>query len=229
MTRLGNEINRLRQEKGLTYKQLAKLAGVTEGFIIDVEAGRRVLKDDVAAKIIKLLGHEEDKYGLNDGNDAAAQEQPVKGTAGTSVKAAPKPVQPVQQVWSDALGGILKTIPVYDYSMDKSLETRQLPIVANKVEGFAKEKVFYLKIDESDMAGFRIMRGDVALAFMMQEFDRDGIFFVEYTGKRAVRQVKKLEGNKLLLISNKGGISTETVSMKDVKFLARLIRIEIPL
>lgn len=225
MTRLGTEISRLRQEKGLTYKQLAKLAGVSEGFIIDVEAGKRVLKDEVAARITKILGQEEDKYGLSGGSDEPAEE-PVKSPERPHIKAAPKPVQ---QVWSDALGGILKTIPVYDYTMDKILETRQLPIVSNKVEGFAKEKVFYLKIDESDMAGFRIMRGDTALACMTQEFDKDGIFFMEYNGKRAVRQAKKLDGAKLLLVSNKGGISTETVSMKDIKFLGRLIRIEIAL
>lgn len=226
MSRLGNEISRLRQEKGLTHKQLAKLAGVSEGFILDVEAGRRVLKDDVASRIIKKLGQEADKYDLNDGNDDAGQEAPVKSVARLPVKAAP---MPVQQVWSDALGGILKTIPVYDYNMDKALETRQLPIVSNKVEGFAKEKVFYLKIDESDMAGFRIMRGDVALAFMAQEFDKDGIFFIEHKGKKAVRQLKKLDAGKLLIVSNKGGISTETVNLKDIKFLARLIKIEIPL
>lgn len=226
MSRLGTEISRLRQEKGLTRKQLAKLAGVAESFILDVETGKRVVKDDVALRIIKILGHEADKYGLNNDDDNPAQE-PVKSPAtAAAAKAAPKPVQ---QIWSDALGSILKTVPVYDYSMDKVFETRQLPVVSNKVEGFAKEKVFYLKIDESDMAGFRIMRGDTALACMVQEYDRDGIFFVEYAGKKAVRQVKKLDGGKLLLVSNKGGIQTDTVNAKEIKFIARLIKIEIPL
>lgn len=229
MSRLGNEISTLRQEKGLTRKQLAKLAGVAESFILDVETGKRVIKDDVALRLIKLLGQEADRYGLNNDDESPEQGQtkstlPAAGK--TAAKAAPKPVQ---QVWSDALGSILKTVPVYDYSMDKSLETRQLPVVSNKVEGFAKEKVFYLKIDESDMAGFRIMRGDTAFACMVQEFEKDGIYFVEHSGKKAVRQVKKLDNGKLLLVSNKGGIQTETVSIKDIKFIARLIKIEIPL
>lgn len=227
MSRLGTEISTLRQEKGLTRKQLAKLAGVAESFILDVETGKRVIKDDVALRMIKLLGQETDGYGLN--NDDDSTEQPAKSSmpaARTAAKAAPKPVQ---QVWSDALGSILKTVPVYDYSMDKVLEARQLPVVSNKVEGFPKEKVFYLKIDESDMAGFRIMRGDTAFACMVQEFEKDGIYFMQHAGKKAVRQVKKLDSGKLLLVSNKGGIQTETVSVKDIKFIARLIKIEIPL
>lgn len=229
MSRLGTEISTLRQEKGLTRKQLAKLAGVAESFILDVETGKRVIKDDVALRMIKLLGQEADGYGLNNDDDSTEQEQPAKSSvpaARTAAKAAPKPVQ---QVWSDALGSILKTVPVYDYSMDKVLEARQLPVVSNKVEGYAKEKVFYLKIDESDMAGFRIMRGDTAFACMVQEFEKDGIYFVQLAGKKAVRQVKKLDSGKLLLVSNKGGIQTETVSLKDIKFIARLIKIEIPL
>jgi DNA-binding XRE family transcriptional regulator len=44
MSRMGLEISRLRKEIGMTPKQLAKLVGVTEGFIIEVEAGRKILK-----------------------------------------------------------------------------------------------------------------------------------------------------------------------------------------
>lgn len=44
-----------------------------------------------------------------------------------------------------------------------------------------------------------------------------------------IRQIKKLDGNKILLISNKGSISTETVNSKEIKLLAKLDLLEIKL
>ena len=113
--------------------------------------------------------------------------------------------------------------------MDKIIATKQLPVVSNKVEGLAKDKVFYLKIEDNDMSGFRIMKEDLALAFSTQEFEKEGIYFIEYNDKRVVRQIKKLDIDKLLLIGNKGSLVTETVALKNIKILARLIRLEISL
>jgi len=55
MNRLGAEIGRLRKELGITQKQLAKLVGVSEGFIIDVESGRRILNEDLIKKFSRVL------------------------------------------------------------------------------------------------------------------------------------------------------------------------------
>lgn len=222
MSRMGQEISRMRQSKGMTQKQLAKLVGVSEGFIAEVESGRRVLNGELVSRITRLLGKEEGLYDLYDTNEGSKEASAAK----TPVKAAPKPIQ---QVWSDALGSILKIVPVFDYSMAKAVDTRQLPIVSNKVEGYPKDKVFYLKIEDQDMSGFRIAKGDLALAVSVQEIDKDAIFFIEHNGKKVIRQVKKLEGNKLLLVSNKGSLITETTTIKSIKVLARLIRLEINL
>lgn len=222
MSRMGVEISRIRQEKGLSQKQLGKLVGVSEGFIAEVETGRRVLNGDLASRITRALGKEDDRYDLYETAEGTREDTAVK----TPVKAVPLPVQ---QVWSDALGSILKIVPIFEYSMDKTVSTRQLPIVSNKVEGQPKEKVFYLKIEDQDMSGFRIAKGDLALASSMQEIEKDGIYFIEYGGKRAVRQVKRLDGDKLLLVSNRGSLVTETTTVKNIKVLARLIRLEIVL
>ena len=56
MSRLGDEVARMRQAKGLTQKQLAKQAGVAEAYIQDVESGKRVMNDQLASRISKLLG-----------------------------------------------------------------------------------------------------------------------------------------------------------------------------
>lgn len=220
MSRIGEEINKIRKEKGVTQKQLGRLVGVSESFIIEVEIGRRVLNDELILRISKALGQEIGRYDLYLKDE---QEAPA---VSKSVKAEPRPVQ---QVWNDALGGVLKSVPVFDYKMDKAVGTRQLPIVSNKVEGFAKEKVFYLKIEDEDMSGFRISKGDLALAFSTQEIEKDAIFFIEYGGRRAVRQLKKLDGDRLLVVSSKGSLFTETVSQKNVRIFARLVKLEITL
>ena len=219
MSRVGLEIIRLRKEKAMTQKQLAKLVGVSEGFIDEVESGKKVLKDDLLNRITKILGQS------GGTSDLTVLEHNIKVDA-PIVKAPPKPVQ---QVWTDALESILKTVNVFNYKMDKAIGTRQLPIVSNKVEGLPKDKVFYLKIEDNDMIGFRITQEDLALAFSTQEIEKDALFFIEYDGKRAIRQIKRLEGNKVLLVSNNGSLVTETAALNTIKILARLIRLEISL
>jgi len=222
MSRMGSEISRLRKEVGMTQKQLAKLVGVTEKFIIDVEEGRKVLNSELSIKISKALRHEVGNLDIYESETRLYKPEPDRKV----VKVIEKPVQ---AVWNDALAGVLMTVPVYGYNLDKAVDSRQLPIIANKVEGFQKDKVFYLVIEDDEMAGFRIYNGDVALACGTQEIEKDAIYLIEYNGKKAVRQVKKLNNDKLLLISNKRSLITETIMKKDIKVIARLIRLEIML
>lgn len=221
MSRMGSEIARLRKEVGMTRKQLAKAIGVTEAFIVDVEAGKRIIKEDLIGKISKALRQEVGKLNLYD-DEKDNKPEPDRNVVRVVEK-------PVQDVWNDALSGILMAVPVYNYKMEKLAETRQLPIVSNKVEGFPKDKVFYLQIEDNEMTGFRMSKGDYAFAFSVQDIDTDGIYFIQYNGKRMVRQVKKLDGGKLLLVGNRGSLSTDTVYRKDTNILARLIRLEITL
>ncbi|NLD49013.1 MAG: helix-turn-helix transcriptional regulator [Clostridiaceae bacterium] len=221
MSRMGSEIARLRKEVGMTRKQLAKAIGVTEAFIVNVEAGKRIIKEDLIGKISKALRQEVGKLNLYD-DEKDNKPEPDRNVVRVVEK-------PVQDVWNDALSGILMAVPVYNYKMEKLAETRQLPIVSNKVEGFPKDKVFYLQIEDNEMTGFRMSKGDYAFALSVQDIDTDGIYFIQYNGKRMVRQVKKLGGGKLLLVGNRGSLSTDTVYRKDANILARLIRLDITL
>jgi transcriptional regulator with XRE-family HTH domain len=222
MSRMGLEIGRLRKEIGMTPKQLAKLVGVTEGFILEVEAGRKVLNGDLAAKISKALRQEVGKLDLYEGEENLRIPEPDKNV----VKVIEKPVQ---AVWDNALAGVLMAVPIYSYKMDKPIGTRQLPIIANKVEGYPKDKVFYMTIEDSEMTGFRIFKGDLTLAYATKEIEKEAIFLIEYKEKRVVRKIKALDGEKLLLVSYSGSLTTETVLKREVKILARLIRLEIML
>ncbi|MDP4094525.1 MAG: helix-turn-helix transcriptional regulator [Bacillota bacterium] len=222
MSRLGTEISRLRKEKGMTQKQLAKLAGVAESFIDQVESGRKVLNGTLLARITRILGQEESNYDIYE-ND----EKP--GDNKTHPKGAKNPPKPVQQVWNDALDSILKAVPVYDYKMDKLLDTRQLPVISNKIEGFPKDKVFYLQLEDNDMSGFRLLKGDLVLACSTAQIEKDALYFIEYNETRVIRQIKVLGSDRILLVSNRGNLSTETAELKNVKVIGKLIRLEVKL
>lgn len=240
MSRIGQEINKVRLQKGMSPKQLAKKLGVSEGFVLDIETGKKIINDDMIGRVSKALDFELGPIGLFASDDLASIKnedtgRSVRATVNTGSKASvnitPKAAsqQPIQEVWDDAFGNILKTVPIYDYKMDGIVDKKLLPIEKNKVEGFAKEKVFYLNIEDSDMSGFRIYKGDKAFSVLTNEIDKDGIYFIEYNDIRAVRQVKKLQADKLLLIYNKGNLITETISSKEIKVLAKLIKLEIEL
>lgn len=224
MSRVGSKINSLRIAKGLTQKQLAKMIGVSENFIIEVESGKKVLSDDLMKRVSKALGEEVSELSMVIPEKTPEKEE--KATARSMVK---PPQQDIQKVWNDAFESVLKAVPVYDYSLDKSLNVRQLPIVSNKIEGYAKDKVVYIEIQDNDMIGFRILRGDLAFAYLTGEIENNSVCLVEYNGERAVRQLKKLDGDRIMLLSNNGKLVTETISARNLKVLARLVKLEIKL
>ena len=56
MSRLGDTIRAARLKKKMTEKALGKKCGMAENVIKDIEAGRRIVSDDQAQRILKVLG-----------------------------------------------------------------------------------------------------------------------------------------------------------------------------
>ena len=56
MSRLGDLIMLERSRQKLTRKQVAKTCGISEGYLKDVEEGRRIIQDDQARRILRTLG-----------------------------------------------------------------------------------------------------------------------------------------------------------------------------
>ena len=56
MSRLGETIRAARVKAKMTEKALAKKCGMSEKVIKDIEAGTRIVTDDQAQRILKLLG-----------------------------------------------------------------------------------------------------------------------------------------------------------------------------
>ena len=55
MSRLGDMIKQERLRAGWSHKQLAKKSGVSEKFLVEVEAGTRIIADTQATRILKVL------------------------------------------------------------------------------------------------------------------------------------------------------------------------------
>lgn len=221
MSRIGSQIVSIRNQKGITQKQLAKKLGLSEKIVSELESGKRIINEDLIKKISKVLGQDIDDTIIYDNEEITDKEDFQDDNGFKEEK--------IQEKWSDALSSILKSVPVYDYSLNKILYTKQLPIVSNKVDGYSKDKVLFLKIQDNDMIGFRIGKGDIAFGYTTHEIENNSICLIEYNNKRLIRQVKKIDENKILLINNRGSVDTQTVSKKDIKILVKLNRIEIQL
>ncbi|GAA0181630.1 XRE family transcriptional regulator [Clostridium sediminicola] len=221
MSRVGDKIRNARLKAKMSEKQLGKKIGANEKFIKDVEAGRKIINDRVMDRISKVLGSDLNDVTMN------FEEQAIKEEKQNKVQK--KQLEKVNEVWDDAFGSVLKTVPVYGYDLNKSIGKRQLPVVSNKIEGFGKDKVLFLKIDDDDLIGSRIAKGDIAFCNITSEIVNNGIYLIERNDVRVIRQIKKLDSQKILLISNGGRLNTETVIAKDIKILVRLHKVEINL
>jgi transcriptional regulator with XRE-family HTH domain len=222
MSRVGENIKNTRNSIGMSQKQLAKKLGVAESFINEVESGRKIANQSLIDRLSKVLGKD-----IND-ITMSFEEEVYKEEKTQKFSSEPKK-ESVKEVWSEAFGSVLKNVPVYRYSLDKAISWKQLPLINNKVEGYAQDKVLYLEIEDDDMIGFRIGSGDLGFAHITHEIQNNTICLIDYNNGKAIRQIRKLDNNKLLLISNKGSLRTETVDSKDIKVLAKLDRIEIKL
>lgn len=222
MSRIGEKIKNIRIEKGLTQKQLGKKLGVAEGFINEVESGRKVVNQSLIDRIGKVLGKD-----LND-ITMSFEEEVYKEEKQTKFEYQPKK-EKINDVWNEAFGSVIKNIPIYSYELNKMLGHKKMPLIENKIEGFAQDKVVFLQMQDDEMMGFRIAKGDIAFANLTNEVQNNSICLVEYGNERKIRQIKILDSNKVLLISNAGSVRTETIEKKSLKIIAKLNKLEITL
>ena len=245
MSRLGDLIRTERIRQKLTPKQVAKKCGVSESYILAVEAGTRIIADDQARRILKSIGlkqQNEADFTLDDiaATVDLAQVQPSLAQAAARPK--PKAEDAVTvasteeekgegvtgSVWLDALREVLKNVPVMNAVM-KPVDHRLLPIQQNRIEGAQPDKVFYFLAPDDSMRGFRIHAGDLALIVPAQSPIDGAVMLVEYKNHRNLRKIKKLDYTTLLLQSYDREYEAETVQLNECNFLGRVARVEFTL
>ena len=123
MSRLGDLIKLERTRQKMTAKQVAKKCGVSEKYLLDVEAGTRIIQDDQARRILKTLGtsqRSEAEFSLDEiaatvdlstfapAKPAPAPVQPKPAEAQPAAK--PQSKEEQSGIWLDALSSVRREV-----------------------------------------------------------------------------------------------------------------------
>ncbi len=236
MSRLGDLIRLERTRQNLTHKQVAKKCGVSDKYLMEVEAGTRIIADDQARRILKVMGMSQQTETDFTLDDIAATVD--LQSAMPQLQKAVEPKKPAKEqekekedagvagsIWLDALSGVLKHVPIYNAVM-KEVDHRLLPITNGRIEGAAPDKVFYFVAPDNEMRGFRIMKGDYVLVVPAQAPVDDGIMLIQTPQGRVLRKTKKLEHFKVMLQRYDAQCESEIMNLNELNCVGRCVRLE---
>ena len=239
MSRLGDLIRTERIRQKLTPKQVARKCGVSESYLLAVEAGTRIIADDQARRILKTIGlrqQNEAEFTLDDiaATVDLAQVQPRMAQA--AVRPKPKEAEKVASteeekdqgvagsIWLDALQSVLKRVPVMNAVL-KPISYRLVPVENGRIEGANPEKVFFFLVPDDSMRGFRICRGDLVLTVPAQSPIDGAVMLLTWNDHQYLRKIKIINDHQVLLQSYDKAYEAETVSISDVGFLSRVVQV----
>ena len=238
MSRLGDLIRLERTRQGLTHKQVARKCGVSDKYLMEVEAGTRIIADDQARRILKTMGmqeHNEADFTLDDIaatvdlqsavpqiTQAAAQKKTEKTKPQEGGEADPGVAG---SIWLDALAGVLKHVPVYNAVM-KEVGHRLLPVTNGKIEGAAPDKVYYFMAPDNALRGFRVHRGNILLVVPAQAAVDGAIMLLQTPQGRVLRKVKRVNDYQAMLQKYDESCESEIKNYNELTFVGRCVRLE---
>ena len=238
MSRLGDLIRLERTRQGLTHKQVARKCGVSDKYLMEVEAGTRIIADDQARRILKTMGFSqktEAEFTLDD--IAATVDLQSAVPQLTKAAEAKKPTSAKEKqeaspdpgvsgsIWLDALSGVLKHVPVYNAVM-KEVGHRLLPITNGKIEGAAPDKVYYFMAPDNDLRGFRVQRGDLLLVVPAQGAVDGAIMLLQTPQGRVLRKIKRVNDYQAMLQKYDEAFESEIRNYNEITFVGRCVRLE---
>ena len=244
MSRLGDLIRTERLRQKMTPKQVARKCGVSESYLLAVEAGTRIIADDQARRILRSIGlrqQNEADFSLDDiaATVDRAQASPAVARAVEVRRPAPEAVRVAStepekkgedesvasSVWLDALKSVMKNVPVMNAVM-QPVDHRLLPILNGRIEGANPDKVFYFLVPDDSMRGFRIHQGDLALIVPAQSPVDGALMLVDLQGHRHLRKVKKLDATTVLLQHYNRELEADSLQLNELTFIGRVVRVE---
>jgi len=240
MSRLGDLIRTERIRQKLTPKQVAKKCGVSESYLMAVEAGTRIIADDQARRILKSIGLKQQTEAEFTLDDIAAtvdlaqvqprlaqavQQKPQRKEAELAASSSDEKEEGVAgSVWLDALQSVLKRVPVMNAVM-KPVRYELVPVENGRIEGANPDKVFFYLAPDDSMRGFRIHRGDIVLTVPAQSPVDGAVMLMNYNEHRYLRKVKILDDQRVLLQSYDREYEAETVAINEIGFLSRCVKV----
>ena len=236
MSRLGDTIRQARIKAKMTEKALGKKCGMAESVIRDIEAGTRIVSDDQAQRILKLLGVQNP---VSTELDVAAEPvRPLRPKPRAYVIPVPEPEaqktastadtraeNEASDAWLDALGGVVKRVPVMAED-GLVIDHIPVPIIGGRIEGGAPDKVLFYRCPDDSLRGFRVHAGDLLLTVPAAKPEDDQLMLIAVDGRRMVRKLSKLDGGRLLLQSFDREFETKTLPVKDVLILGKCVKLE---
>ena len=240
MSRLGDLIRTERIRQKLSPKQVAKKCGVSESYLLAVEAGTKIIADDQARRILKSMGlkqQTEAEFTLDDiaATVDLAQVQPRMAAAAAAKKPARKEAELAASsddqeegvagsVWLDALQSVLKRVPVMNAVM-KPVSYQLVPVENGRIEGANPDKVFFYLAPDDSMRGFRIHRGDIVLTVPAQSPVDGAIMLLNYNEHRYLRKIKVMDDRTVMLQHYDREYESETVPISEIGFIARCVKV----
>ena len=232
MSRLGETIRAARIKAKMTEKALAKKCGMSDKVIKDIEMGTRIVSDEQAQRILKILGV---ANPISTELEVAAEpEVQLRPRPRAYVIPTPEPEKKqevktesdtVTDAWLDALGGVVKRVPIMDEN-GVVIDHILTPIVGGKIEGGSPDKVMYYRCPDDSLRGFRIHAGDLLLTVPAGKVEDEAIMLIVYGGQRIVRKVMKLDGGRVLMQSYDREFATVTAPLKEVLVMGKCVKLE---
>ncbi|SET00340.1 helix-turn-helix domain-containing protein [Anaerobranca gottschalkii] len=217
MNRLGQKIKEARISKKLTEKQLAKMCGVAEGFIIEVEAGRKVVNEKVAENILKKLGVKLEEVIIE--NIPVEKEKREEKKA--EIVNQFNPITPQGQ-WADALANVIKKFPIYDMEKWDVVGYKDLPVIDKKIEGFRWDKLLFIQYKGRDLKDLRIKENDIITIYKQEEIQSNQVYLYKLNNKNRVGKLVK-ESNGIYYLDGKEKVN---VNLKDIEVIGKCVKVE---
>ncbi len=221
MNRLAEKIKAARLKAKLTEKELAKKCGLSVGYILQIESGKKIVKEDFAEKILSVLGEK---------NERLEQELPKEEVKTAVKKTVSKQNESIRNInptgqWADALAGVIKSFPVTDLKTSKAVDHKDLPILSKKIDGIHADKVMFVKASDDSAKALHVRRGDVVTVAITHEIENGKIYVIEQNGDKQIRLLRK-NGEKISLYQSEAGTPVLQVQKNALKVIGKCIKTE---
>ncbi len=236
MSRLGDLIHLERTRRNLTYKQVARMSGVSDKYLQEVEEGRRIIADVQAQRILKNMGMTQTtqaEFSLDDIASTVDLQSAVPDVVQRAAASSKKrealsddaPGKVDGSIWLDALSNVLRRVPVYNAVMQE-VGHRLLPVENGRIEGAKPEKVFYFMAPDNALRGFRIHRGDKVLIVPQTHMQDGALMLVDSPFGKMLRMVKEMPRFQVMLQTYNEQFESEIQNLADTVFIGRAVRLE---
>lgn len=216
MNRLAQQIKDARLKAKMSEKDLAQKAGVTVSYLLQIESGKKVVNEATAQKILDVLGAD---------MRFVTEEKTVEVVEKKVIVPSAKPIEPNAQ-WKDILSGVIKRYPVVEERSGKEVGGIEHVISSKKIDGIAYDKVFYIKLQSTDLTKMRMHSGDVLMCQALQSIENGSVYYVMHQQKKRVYLLRVDNGKRVSLMTHINDQEPVVVEMSDLNVIGKVMKVE---